>query len=142
MSKRNLARKMAMQELYRQDLLQEEEASIEKLRKNLGDRTKKEEIIDFAIRLIQGYQAHKEEIDSMISQHLENWKLERLSFIDRNILRLGVYELIYCEDIPHQVTINEWVEIAKTYSTFKSGSFINGVLDKIYRKKTEVVKEG
>lgn len=70
-------------------------------------------------------------IDQVLSTVLENWSLERVSIIDRNILRIGIAELLYCADIPANVTINEWIEVAKRFGSDDSPKFINGILDKI-----------
>jgi len=85
--------------------------------------------IPYAMKLFGGVQEKKEEINQLISRYAENWRLERMSVIDRNILRLAVFELHYQDDVPVSVAINEAVEIAKRYSTDDSGSFINGILD-------------
>jgi len=87
----------------------------------------------YAKKLLQGVQGKREEINQRISRYAENWRLERMSVIDRNILRLAVFELLYQDDVPTSVAINEAVEIAKRYSTDDSGSFINGVLDAMAR---------
>lgn len=83
----------------------------------------------YAKKLLDGVLAKGAAIDKLISNHAENWRLERMSVIDRNILRLAVYEVHYQDDVPASVAINEAVEIAKRYSTDDSGSFINGILD-------------
>ncbi|QTA38402.1 transcription antitermination factor NusB [Thermosipho ferrireducens] len=79
------------------------------------------------------------EIDKIIGKYLENWSLERLSAVDRNILRLGTYELLYVKDVPIEVTLDEMIELGKTFGTENSGKFVNGVLDKI--AKGEAPKE-
>jgi N utilization substance protein B len=89
--------------------------------------------IPYARQLLNGVHEQKEAIDKMISRHAENWRLERMSVIDRNILRLAVFELLYQGDVPASVAINEAVEISRRYSTDDSGSFINGILDTITR---------
>lgn len=85
----------------------------------------------FADQLIRGVLQHKEECDKIIAQHLKNWDLNRINLIDRNILRLAIYEMLYREDIPPVVSINEAIEIAKKFSTEESGKFVNGILDKV-----------
>ena len=85
--------------------------------------------IPYARQLLEGVQNKKAEINQLISRYAENWRLERMSVIDRNILRLAVFELHYQEDVPTSVAINEAVEIAKRYATDESGPFINGILD-------------
>ncbi len=76
-------------------------------------------------------------IDSMIKKYVENWEIKRLAYIDRNILRLGCFELLFLEDIPPKVSINEAIELAKRFGDIQSPSFINGVLDKIFRQESK-----
>ena len=76
-------------------------------------------------------QAHLPEIDKLIEEHSHNWRLERMQRIDRNVLRIGVFELKQLPDIPRKVTINEAIELAKMFGTEDSAAFINGVLDRI-----------
>jgi len=88
-------------------------------------------IIDFANCLVEGTIKNLEQIDKEISQFAANWQLKRMAVIDRNILRLATYELLFLDDIPPKVTINEAVELAKKFGDVESGRFVNGVLDKI-----------
>jgi N utilization substance protein B len=90
-----------------------------------------EEVRAFADELMDGVAKNLSQIDDSISGHSTNWKLSRMASVDKNILRLAVYELMYREDIPVKVTINEAVEIAKKFGTAESGAFVNGVLDNI-----------
>ncbi len=85
----------------------------------------------FADPLIRGTLAHRPEIDERIQKQVRNWTLHRIAAVDRNILRLAIYEMLHREDIPPVVSINEAVDIAKKFSTAESGKFVNGVLDKI-----------
>jgi len=89
------------------------------------------EIKGFAEELVSGTLAHLEEIDRIIRKAAENWEIERMAVVDRNILRCATYELAFRNDIPPAVTINEALEIAKKFSSLDSVSFINGLLDKI-----------
>lgn len=83
----------------------------------------------FFLRLVEGVLARRDEIDGMIERFSDNWKLSRMPGMDRNIMRVAVYELIYCEDIPPKVSINEAIDIGKKYGTQHSAAFINGILD-------------
>lgn len=85
----------------------------------------------FADPLIRGTLEHKEEADALIRQHAQNWELHRIATVDRNILRLAIFEMLHRDDIPPVVSINEAVELAKKFSTQDSGKFVNGILDKI-----------
>lgn len=85
----------------------------------------------FAEPLIRGTLQHRDEIDDLIRKHVRNYELHRIAAVDRNVLRLAIYEMLHREDIPPVVSINEAVDIAKKFSTQDSGKFVNGVLDKI-----------
>jgi transcription antitermination protein NusB len=85
----------------------------------------------FAEPLIRGVLEHRDTLDEVIRKYTENWELHRIANVDRNILRLAIYEMQYREDIPPVVSINEAVEIAKKFSTQDSGRFVNGILDKV-----------
>ncbi len=89
---------------------------------------------DFCEDVVTGVERHRKEIDELITKYSENWKLSRMDVVDRNILRLAVYELIYRDDIPAKVTLNEAVEMGKKYGSENSGAFINGILDRINRE--------
>ena len=85
----------------------------------------------FARELVDGVLEHRSEIDERIKSVAENWDLARMAVVDRNVLRLGVYELVHRRDIPPKVTINEAIDLAKRYGTAESGTFVNGILDRI-----------
>jgi len=85
----------------------------------------------FLLKLVQGVKQYQAEIDGLIDAFSDKWKISRMCGVDRNLLRLAVYELLYCDDIPAKVTINEAIEIAKRFGTENSGAFINGILDSI-----------
>jgi transcription antitermination protein NusB len=85
----------------------------------------------FAEPLIRGTLEHRDAVDAEIVRHAKNWDLSRMAVVDRNILRLAVYEMLHREDIPPVVSINEAIDIAKRFSTDDSGKFVNGILDKI-----------
>ncbi len=87
---------------------------------------------EFFTRLVTGVWRYRCEIDIIIKEHSNNWKIHRISYVDRNILRIAVFEMIYCKDIPSRVSINEAVDLGKRFGTEESGAFINGILDSIY----------
>ncbi len=91
----------------------------------------------FAEPLIRGALEHREEADGLIKKHARNWELHRIAAVDRNILRLAIFEMLHRDDIPPVVSINEAVDIAKKFSTQDSGKFVNGILDKI---KSELMR--
>ncbi len=90
----------------------------------------------FYMTLIKGVIDNKFQLDKLIEQFSSNWKMSRMGCVDRNILRIAAYEILYCHDIPPKVSINEAVDIGKLYGTEESGSFINGILDGIYQQQT------
>jgi transcription antitermination protein NusB len=85
----------------------------------------------FAEPLVRGTLEHRSELDEQIKKYAKNWDLHRMAVVDRNVLRLAIYEMLYREDIPPVVSINEAVDIAKRFSTEESGKFVNGILDKV-----------
>jgi len=93
---------------------------------------------DFVKRLVVGVLEYFPQLDRLIEQYSENWRLDRINMIDRNILRIALYELLYCEEIPPKVTINEAIDLGKRFGSEDSGSFINGILDRI---QNEAVKK-
>ncbi|MFH1825396.1 MAG: transcription antitermination factor NusB [Candidatus Firestonebacteria bacterium] len=133
MGERRKARELALQMLFQIDfggiLLDDVVKSfLEELNEN-------ESVKDFALSLVRGALENLDSIDDLIKERLQNWEFNRIANVDKNILRLAVYELLYREDIPVAVTINEAIEIAKEYSSHESGKFINGILDKIRKDK-------
>ena len=90
----------------------------------------------YAKRLVRGTLENREEIDELIREQAENWRLERMPVVDRNILRLAVFELLYEEEIPHLVVLDEAIELAKLFGAERSGRFVNGLLDGLLRTHT------
>ncbi len=88
-------------------------------------------VIEFSLQLVKGVLSNLDNIDPLIKKHANHWPLERMANIDRNILRIAIYEIVFIENIPKSVSINEAVELAKKYSTESSFGFVNGVLGKI-----------
>ena len=93
------------------------------------------EVREFADSLVKGVYSNLKSIDDIISKYTDNWDIKRMAVIDKNILRLGVFELVYLKDIPEKVSINEAIELGKRYGDIDSGKFINGILDKIKQKE-------
>jgi N utilization substance protein B len=99
-----------------------------------------EEARKFSSLLIEGTWNNREQIDTLISGSSENWTMARMARVDKSILRMAVYELLFCHDIPPKVTLNEAIDLGKVFGSENSGSFINGILDALYgklRKKDE-----
>ena len=134
MGTRRKSRELALQVLYQEELAGE--TGLLDFAEFCTHFQVNKKIIPYAGKLLEGVRAKRGEINQLISRHAENWRLERMSVIDRNILRLAVYELHYLSDVPTSVVINEAVEIAKRYSTDDSGPFINGILDSMVGEET------
>ncbi|MFQ5900006.1 MAG: transcription antitermination factor NusB [Thermodesulfobacteriota bacterium] len=126
---RRRAREFALQVLYQVDVAgYEAEQAFKACCENLcPPETGK----DFSFGLVTGVVGNREHLDKLIKGASEHWTLKRMPLIDRNILRLAAFELLYCDDIPHKVSINEAIELSKRFGTEDSPSFINGVLDRI-----------
>ncbi len=93
-----------------------------------------EKVKAFSSVLLEGTWNNREKIDALIGSCAENWSIDRMSKVDRSILRMAVYELLHCQDIPPKVAINEAIELGKLFGSENSGAFINGVLDALYAK--------
>ena len=136
MRKRSKGREYVLQMLYQVDITG---GNWEEILKNFWESKVAEDISEdlknFSAGLLQGVAEHLQEIDSQIKKYAANWQLERMAFVDRNIMRLGCFELLFREDIPPKVAINEAVELAKKYSGSESGKFVNAILDKIKIEK-------
>lgn len=130
MRKRTKAREHALKILYAVDITGDEpKKCIDKYWKD--NEEKDIEVKTFANSLVLGASNKAKEIDRVISECATNWQLKRMAVIDRNILRFAAHELLFADDIPPKVTINEAIDIAKRYGDSESGKFVNGVLDKI-----------
>lgn len=122
---------MAVQYLYQYDLLKDKSADPDMF---LADEHAQDDVAAFARQLVDGCRSHWDELNQAIVDASEHWELRRMPVVDRNILRVGVYELMHCPDIPAKVVINEAIELAKNFGGKDSGSFVNGLLDKIRLK--------
>ena len=129
MGYRRKARELGLQALYYMDM----NGSIneEALALFAGIHPPDEKVAPYFSRLVEGVMDHREIIDRTIHQHSEHWKVSRMACVDRNILRIAVFELLWCEDVPPKVSINEAIDIGKRFGTDDSGAFINGILDSI-----------
>jgi transcription antitermination factor NusB len=132
--KRTRGRELALQLLYMVDA-RGDEALLgvdDFLAQEAPDET---EAHEFARQLLSGTLDHQEEIDKAISGAAQNWNLRRMALVDRNVLRMAIYEMLFLKDIPAKVSINEAIELGKRFSTQQSGAFINGILDRIRRER-------
>jgi len=132
MHHRRKAREIALQVLYALDVL--EINAKEGMELFWNNFNAPEEARPFASTLIEGAWDNSKQIDELISTCSENWTISRMSIVDKNILRMAVYELLHFPDIPPKVTLNEAIDLGKMYGSENSGSFINGILDAIYIK--------
>ena len=137
MSRRSRAREIALQLLYQEDLNadQAEDVRLNFLQGRLQNNRK---LIEFAKSLIDGVQQNREAIDRALELTARNWRLSRMAATDRNVLRLGAYEILF-GDTPDRVAVNEAIELAKRYGTNNSAQFVNGVLDRLMKSKDEFV---
>lgn len=140
MRKRTQAREYALQILYQIDVRKDpEDRILVDFWKNIEAEP---EVSDFAAKLVIGAIKNKKKIDEVISKYASNWKMSRMAVIDRNVLRMATYELLFCDDIPPKVSINEAVDLAKKFGDTESGKFVNGILDKINKEEAAVGKAG
>ena len=134
MSARSKARKRALDVLYETDLRQTDPVATVAERVARADPP----VPAYAVELVEGVSGHLARIDEIIAAYAEGWTLDRMPAIDRNVLRIGVYELLWREDIPDVVAIDEAIELAKSLSTDDSPRFVNGVLARILRSRPVV----
>lgn len=140
-SPRSRARVLAISALYQMDLLSKDlDSVIKEVREGVSDQEEalyylsqeeRAKALDFFEALLRGVWEKREELDSRISGNLENWSLDRVGHVERAILRLGCYELLFRDDIPKKVSLNEMVELSKSFCDQRSKDFVNGVLDAI-----------
>ncbi|MDP3015937.1 MAG: transcription antitermination factor NusB [Deltaproteobacteria bacterium] len=136
MGKRRRSREFALQVLYQLEITKQGALqAMVQLRENFSLGEGEDE---FTKRIVLGVTEHRQEIDRLIEERSENWRLDRMTIIDRNILRIAIFELLYCGDIPPKVTLNEAIDLGKRYGSEESGSFINGILDRI---QNEVIRK-
>ncbi len=136
MRKRTLAREFALQVLYQVDITRDTpEAALENFWSVRSEEEIEPELKEFTAKLVKGAVLHLEEIDKKISAYAANWQLKRMAVVDRNIMRMGCFELLYCDDIPPKVSINEAVDLAKKFSGDEAGKFVNAILDKVKIEK-------
>ncbi len=133
--RKNKAREVVTKILYEMDLggLDADEA-----RHRIERKLRRRDTRQFALKLFETTFANIETIDAVLREIVTNWDVERMAAFDRNLLRMATAEIVFLEDIPERVTINEAIEIAKRFSTENSGRFVNGILDKVARIRSEI----
>ncbi len=132
MSRRSRAREVVLQVLYEDDMNPSHSlvASDEFLRRRLHNA---QELMEFASSLVAGVRRNRRELDQMLAERAKNWSLKRMAVTDRNVLRLGAYEILFT-DTPDRVAINEAVDLAKRFGTQQSAQFVNGILDRFLKE--------
>ncbi len=135
MAARSKARKRAVDVLYESDVRGVDSLSTLRDRVDLADPP----VNEYTVSLIEGAQEHRARIDEILAAYAEGWTIERMPGVDRAVLRLGVYELLWREDVPDAVVIDEAVELAKSLSTDESPRFVNGVLARVLRDRAVLV---
>jgi len=134
MARRSRAREVVLQLLYQEDLNPGATASPEGFM--VGRLRGDEDLVEFGKGLFSGVLRNREELDEMLTQIAENWTLSRMAVTDRNVLRLGAFELLYTET-PDRVAINEAVDLARRFGSKQSSQFVNGILDRLLHKRDE-----
>ena len=140
MASRHLSRSIAMQSLYEWDFQGKKPAVLDSIvEKNIREYGPGLEDTSFVWQLIRGVTEKLPQIDKIIEKAAPEWPIEQITIVDRNVLRIGLYELLYAkkEEVPPKVAINEAIELAKKFSTDKSPGFVNGVLDAVLKKLEE-----
>lgn len=134
MGARRKARELALQMLFENDITGTDPG--EMFRRSADLQSAPEGIRAFAQRLVSGTLRHRDDLDAIISRQADHWRLSRMPVVDRNILRLALFELLHEPETPHPVVIDEALEIAKRFSTPRSSQFINGILDGVLKSRS------
>ena len=138
MGYRRKSREYALQMLYQYDVRHQSAGLADGF---WEDKEVLDNIMEFANNLVDGVIKNLDKIDDKIRLSASNWSIDRMAVVDRNILRMSVFELFYIQDIPVKVTINEAIEIAKRFGEGESGSFVNGILDRIVKDHQEMLED-
>jgi transcription antitermination factor NusB len=134
MRKRSVARECALKILYQIEMTgRSSDKAVDAFWEQEGEHP--EDVRDFAAKLVEGIYLNLASIDQKLGEYATNWQLNRMAVIDRNVLRMGLYELKFSAEIPPKVAINEAVELAKKYGDLDSSKFVNGILDKVHKKE-------
>ena len=128
MGSRHQSRERALQILFQYDIHGKPGVWLDEFWKQY---TVAEDVQAFAEQLVSGVLEHKIEIDALIGKYATNWKVSRMQIVDRNILRLGAFELLWLDEVPAKVTVNEAIELAKDFGDEEAAKFVNGILDKV-----------
>lgn len=135
MGSRHLSRERALQILFQYDIHGKPGVWLDEFWKEYKAN---DDVRTFAEKLVAGVLQHKKDLDALIGRYATNWKVSRMQIVDRNILRLGAYELLWLEDVPAKVTVNEAIELAKDFGDEEAAKFVNGILDKVLATETRL----
>lgn len=135
---RRLARETALQVLFQRDLTKESLITTEIVDRWAAEFVVPEASRPFAQELVDGTIAHQDEIDQTIASYAQDWTLSRMANVDRNVMRLATYEILFCPDIPGRVSLNEAIELAKRFGGEESAKFVNGILDRVVASVSKV----
>ncbi len=141
MANRHLSRTIAMQTLFVWDFNDKKKGLIEIMKENFSNFAPEFDDEGFVEELILGVSKNIDKIDDYIKKYAPEWPIDQITIIDRNVLRLGIYELVFSENVPPKVAINEAIEVAKNFGGESSGKFVNGVLGSIYKDMPEEDKK-
>ncbi len=136
MGKRRKSRAIAIQILYQLDMNKADPGGA--LLTFWKNNRHPDDIVEFTNRMVKGTTEHLDQIDRIIIKTSKNWSFNRITPVDRGILREAIYEILFCPDIPYKVTLNEAIELGKKFGSEKSGTFINGVLDNVLNQHSEL----
>lgn len=126
---RRRARELAMQALFYMDV--NRNASPQMLQRFCENFNPSQKARPFFLKLVNGVLESQPQIDALIEQFSKNWRVKRMGCVDRNVMRIAVFEMLFCKDIPPKVSINEAIDVGKKFGTEESGAFINGIMDRI-----------
>ncbi|SHI17299.1 transcription antitermination factor NusB [Desulfosporosinus lacus] len=139
---RRLARETALQVLFQRDLTKEPFIIAEEIQRWAKEFVVPEPSKDFAQELVEGTIAHQEQIDQTIASFAQDWTINRMAKVDRNVMRLATYEILFRSDIPGRVSLNEAIELAKRFGGEESAKFVNGILDRIVESAVKAEQKG
>jgi transcription antitermination factor NusB len=131
MRARSKAREVALHVLYQVEIVKLDVPTL--FVSYLESNPQPQEVIDFSKKLVEGALANQKPIEEFLVKYVKNWNISRMAIIDRNILRIACFEMLYLDDVPPKVAINEAIELAKRFGDMDSPRFVNGILDKIYK---------
>ena len=138
MGSRHLSRERALQILFQYDIHGKPGVWLDEFWKQYQVS---EDVKTFAERLVNGVLEYKKDLDVLIGRYATNWKVSRMQIVDRNILRLGAYELLYLDEVPAKVTVNEAIELAKDFGDEEAAKFVNGILDKVLASEANLASK-